>query len=366
MNFPFLVFSVSVEFLLFFATQTSPFHLFSILSFVFILLLKSFPSSPTVYLADFACYKPPKSWRVPFSSFLENSALMGFFTQESIDFMAKILASSGQGEQTYLPPHLHSIPPNIHHHDSIKEAQTVLFPAMDDLLNRTRLSPQDIDFLIVNCSAFCPSPSLSSIIIHHYSLRADIKSYNLSGMGCGAGMLAIDMATHLLRVHKNRTAVILSTEILSSGWYSGHKQSKLVLNCLFRMGGAAILLTNHQELKKSAKYRICNTIRNQRGFDDGAYYAVFQEEDKEGKVGVRLSKDLMKVVSQTVQWSITIVGSRILPVSEKVRYGTSVLWKRFIDGSAELYVPNFKTVIQHFCLPPSGSPVIRGLAKGRY
>lgn len=40
---------------------------------------------------------------------------------------------------------------------------------------------------------------------------------------------------NLLKVHKNSNAVVLSTEILSTGWYPGKDKSMLALNCLFRM-----------------------------------------------------------------------------------------------------------------------------------
>ena len=34
---------------------------------------------------------------------------------------------------------------------------------------------------------------LSAAVVNRYKMRSDIKSYNLSGMGCAASLLAIDM-----------------------------------------------------------------------------------------------------------------------------------------------------------------------------
>ncbi|WJX20853.1 very-long-chain 3-oxoacyl-CoA synthase [Trifolium repens] len=135
--------------------------------------------------------------------------------------MEKVLHSSGQSEQTYLPPSLHFIPPKTHHSESIKELHMVIFPIMEDLFAKTKISPFEIDILILNCSGFCPSPSLTSIVVNKYAMRSDIKTYNVSGMGCSASAICIDLAQNLLRVHKNSNAIVLSTEILSSGWYSG-------------------------------------------------------------------------------------------------------------------------------------------------
>ena len=62
------------------------------------------------------------------------------------------------------------------------------------------LKPTDIDILIVNCSLFCPTPSLSAMIVNHFRMRPDILSYNLGGMGCSAGVIAIGLAEKMLQV----------------------------------------------------------------------------------------------------------------------------------------------------------------------
>jgi 3-ketoacyl-CoA synthase len=341
------------------------FHFLLLSIFLFIFIIEPyFLSSTPVYLVDFSCFKPPNFCKVPPSSFLENASKIGSFDKESVAFMAKILTSSGIGEETYLPPALHCIPPKSHQQESIKEAEMVLLPIMEDLLSKTKISPQDIDILIVNCSGFCPSPSLSSIIINKFSMRDDVRSFSLSGMGCGAGAIAIDMAQNLLKVHKNSYAVVLSTEILSTGWYPGHERSKLLLNCSFRMGSAAILLTNKNEARKSSKYKLFSSVRTQRSFEDKSYMSAFREEDSEGKIGVTIHSDVFQVFGEVLRFNIKILGVQILPPLENFWHGVSTIRKRFFEKSREIYVPNFKSVIHHFCLPTSGRPLIREIAKG--
>ena len=43
------------------------------------------------------------------------------------------------------------------------------------------VQPKEIDFLVVNCSLFNPTPSLSALVVNQFKLRSDIVSYNLSG-----------------------------------------------------------------------------------------------------------------------------------------------------------------------------------------
>ena len=38
------------------------------------------------------------------------------------------------------------------------------------------------------------------MVINKFKMRSDIDSYNLAGMGCSAGVLAVGLATKLLRV----------------------------------------------------------------------------------------------------------------------------------------------------------------------
>ncbi|KAK1262349.1 3-ketoacyl-CoA synthase 4 [Acorus gramineus] len=314
---------------------------------------------------DFSCLRPPRIERVPSTLFLEHVTLMNIFDKESIEFMGKIIALSGQGEETYLPSPLHYIPPKTHLQDSIEEAHSLFFPVMDDLLLKTGVSPREIDVIVINCSGFCASPSLSSIVVNRYAMREDIKSFNLSGMGCSAGAISIDVARALLRNPKHSYAVVLSTEILSTGWYAGKDKRKLLLNCLFRMGCSALMLTNRREKKSSSKYRLVKLVRTQRAFDDKAYHSAIREEDSQGITGFTLERWLLQVVADTLRANIFSLGLSVLPLREKIPYGLSLLVSEVLETCKEdLYVPDFSSVIQHYCLPSSGKAVIREIGKG--
>ncbi|KAL1346371.1 hypothetical protein HN51_020043 [Arachis hypogaea] len=330
-------------------------------------LLKWLLSRPSpVYIVDFSCLKPPNYCRVPFAAFIENASQFKLFEPKSLTFMAKALQASGQSENTYLPSPLHFIPPKTDQNEAIREVHKLLFPIIDDLFAKTNVSPIDIDILIVNCSCFCPSPSLSSIVINKYSMRSDIKSFHISGSGCSASALGIDMAQRLLRVHKNSTAMVLSTEILSTGWYTGNEIPKLILNCIFRMGSAAILLSNKNELKKNAKYRVLRTLRTQSAFLDDGYLSAILEEDSVGKRGFSVRKNVLHVAREALRSNITALGYQVLPLSETLRYVMSLFKLRILKKDSKgkgIYVPNFMSVIQHICLPCTGMSVIRETGK---
>ena len=65
---------------------------------------------------------------------------------------------------------------------------------------------------MVNCSLFNPTPSLSAMIVNHFKMRGDVLSYNLAGMGCSAGVIAIGLAQRMLRTEPGKYALVVSTE----------------------------------------------------------------------------------------------------------------------------------------------------------
>ncbi|ONK66182.1 uncharacterized protein A4U43_C06F4970 [Asparagus officinalis] len=243
------------------------------------------------------------------------------------------------------------------------EAQLVIFSAMDDLLRKTGLKPKDIDILIVNCSLFSPTPSLSAMIVNKYKLRSNIRSFNLSGMGCSAGLISVDLARDLLQLHANSNAVVVSTEILTTNYYSGNQRSMLLPNCLFRMGAAAILLSNRYKEKRRAKYRLVQVVRTHKGADDQAYRCVYEEQDAAGNSGIALQKDLMTVAGEALKSNITTIGPLVLPASEQLLFLLTLIGRKLINPGWKPYIPDFKQAFEHFCIHAGGRAVIDELQK---
>ncbi|KAI8539133.1 hypothetical protein RHMOL_Rhmol09G0157400 [Rhododendron molle] len=317
----------------------------------------------TIYLVDYACFKPPCSLRVPFAKALEHGRIILSSQPKAVSFQLKIIERSGLGEETCLPPAIHYLPPEPSMAAAREEAQMVIFSAMDTLLKKTSLKPKDIDILIVNCSLFSPTPSLSAMVVNKYKLRSNIKSFNLSGMGCSAGLISIDLARDLLQVHPNSNAVIVSTEILTPNCYTGNQRSMLLPNCLFRMGGAAILLSNRWSDSRRAKYRLVHVVRTHKGSEDKAYNCVHQEEDPEGHVGISLSIDLMVIAGEALKSNITTIGPLVLPASEQLLFLFSLLGRKIFKKKWKAYVPDFKQAFEHFCIHAGGRAVIDELQK---
>lgn len=59
-----------------------------------------------------------------------------------------------------------------------------------------------------------------------------------------AGVIATDLARQLLNIYPNTYALVVCTENLTYNWYPGTNRGMLVTNTIFRVGGAALLLSN--------------------------------------------------------------------------------------------------------------------------
>ncbi|KAL3506017.1 hypothetical protein ACH5RR_031399 [Cinchona calisaya] len=317
-----------------------------------------------VYLVDFACYKPGPELLGSREFFLERTKQYGTFTEENLAFMKKILERSGIGQKTYFPEVLFEDQPSIPSMTKArKEAEMVMFGAIEQLLAKTGVKAKDIGILVVNCSLFCPTPSLSAMIVNHYKLRGNILSYNLGGMGCSAGVISIDLAKQLLQVHPNSYALVVSMENLSLHGYLGNYKPMLVTNCLFRLGGAAILLSNKLSDRSRSKYQLIHTVRIHKGAEDKSYGCVMQEEDDNMNVGVALSKDLMVVAGEALKTNITTLGPLVLPMSEQILFFLTLVARKAFNMKIKPYIPDFKLAFDHFCIHAGGRAVLDELEK---
>jgi len=60
-------------------------------------------------------------------------------------------------------------------------------------------------------------------------------------------------------------------EITTYCFYPGKVKDYLVANAIFRMGGAAVLMTNKPALMRQSKYQLTHSVRIHTGQDDAAY-----------------------------------------------------------------------------------------------
>jgi len=353
--------------------------------FIFVCIVRN---NDPVYLLSFATFKAPADWKVSHEDIVEILKRQEIFTEYSVDFQARILARSGTGQATAWPPCItkclkgKGIKYKSTIEESREEAKTVIFSIVAKALKRARVKASEIDVLVINCSLFSPTPSLCAMVVSEFGMRADIQSYNLSGMGCGASLISVDLAKNMLQKRSNNggRALVVSTEIITPNLYLGNEKGFLLQNMLFRCGGSAMVLSNKLTDGRRAAYKLLNIVRVQ-GTKEADYQCVYEGEDENGLRGIRLSRDIVKVAGKCMEKNMTTMGPYVLPITEQGKVAAALIGRFFVKCLGSLfktmgkdnwtmklpvikhYVPDFKTGIDHFCIHAGGRAVIDGIEK---
>ncbi|KAJ0749286.1 putative very-long-chain 3-oxoacyl-CoA synthase [Helianthus annuus] len=370
--------------------------LFTLLTFI--LTFYFFSRSRSIYLVDFACFKPHDDLKVTKEEFIELARKSGKFDEASLEFQKRILESSGIGDETYVPKSIMSTERTSTMKEGRAEASMVIFGALDELFEKTRIRPKDVGILVVNCSIFNPTPSLSAMIINHYKMRGNVLSFNLGGMGCSAGIIAVDLARDMLQANPNNVAVVVSTEMVGYNWYPGRDRSMLIPNCFFRMGCSALLMSNRRRDYRRAKYTLEHIVRTHKGGDDSSFRSVYQEEDLEKFRGLKISKDIMEIGGEAIKTNVTTLSPLVLPFSEQMFFFSDLI-KRYFSGTAKSkgggamsgesshrlppvlqemsqlapssssssttkpYIPDYRLAFEHFCIHATSKSALNELQR---
>lgn len=321
------------------------------------------------YLLDYVCLKPSDERKLPTELCGEVIARNDCLGINEYRFLLKVIVSSGLGEATYGPRNIiegREACPTLD--DSRTEMAESFNPMLDELFRRAApdLTPADVGILVVNVSMFSPSPSLSATIVNRYRLREDIKVYNLSGMGCSASLISVDLIRNLFKTHKNTVALMVTSESIAPNWYNGNKRSMMLGNCLFRSGGCAALLTNDPCLgQRLGKMQLRRLIRTHLGRSNEAFTCACQKEDDEGRHGFHLSRELPMAAAQAFFENLRELAPRILPMTEIARYLFASIWKKKASSKQDAFSSgvDMTTGVEHFCLHTGGKAVIEGVGR---
>ncbi|EIE20573.1 hypothetical protein COCSUDRAFT_18466, partial [Coccomyxa subellipsoidea C-169] len=328
----------------------------AVLSLAYVIFSLLRPAYKPTYLLDFYCLRPPDRLEMSRAEMVAGTRRPEHgCSQLLIDFSEKVLEISGLGDRTYVPERM-DIPKTMA--DARCETELALIVSIQKVLDRTGLKPSQVDALIVNCSAFNPTPSLSAKMVNHFKFRQDIRTFNLSGMGCAASVIAVDMARDMLAVHPKMRILVAGTENITWNIYTGNQRSMLITNCIFRLGAVAFMMSNHPADRRRAKYQLQHVVRTHLGASDEAYNAVIQREDDDGVIGVKIGKELMNVAGMALKANITQLGPLVLPISEQLIFAGNFVARKVLGLNVKAYTPDFKTAFDHFCIHPGGKAVI--------
>lgn len=119
--------------------------------------------------------------------------------------------------------------------------------ALITCLNNANASLKDVKFLCCVTTTGFLSPGLSAHIIDETGLNSNISRLDVAGMGCNAGLNALNVVSSWAQTHPNELAVLLCVEICSAAYVYDNSMRTAVVNSLFGDGAAALAVKSHQD-----------------------------------------------------------------------------------------------------------------------
>ncbi|CAN1356379.1 3-ketoacyl-CoA synthase 19 [Linum perenne] len=298
-------------------------------------------------MLDYECYKPPSDRKL-------DAITCG-------KIIGRTASRSGMSDETYGPRSVvlgREASPCLE--DAYAEVDEMAYATIDGLLEKTGVLASEVDVLVTTVSLISPSPSWTSRIVNRYKMREDVKTYNLSGMGCSGSVTGIDLVQQLMKSCKNSIAIVVSTECMGQNWYTGKDKSMMLSNILFRAGACSMLFTNNPSLSTRSILKLKCLHRTHIGENDDAYRCCIEQEDEFGRKGFHLGRNLTKVAGEALTLNLRVLLPRVLPTWEILRYLVVSGWNRMVkvDHSQSQTRLNLKSGIDHFCIHPGGRAVI--------
>ena len=84
-----------------------------------------------------------------------------------------------------------------------------------------------------------------------------------------------------------------------------------------------------------------------QGSNDKAFHCVYQMEDENGDIGVKLAKELMAVAGEALKANITRLGPLVLPVSEQLLFFFNLVARKVLSS---LRCSDMVSLAMHFDL----------------
>lgn len=114
--------------------------------------------------------------------------------------------------------------------------------ALEECMKRAGMNISDIAHLCCVTSTGFLTPGLSALLIKELGLDRHTSRSDIVGMGCNAGLNAMDVVSGWAVAHPGKLAAVLCTEACSAAYAMDSTMRTAVVNSLFGDGAAAVAL----------------------------------------------------------------------------------------------------------------------------
>lgn len=142
----------------------------------------------------------------------------------------------------------------------IRECVALSEKCLQQVLNKARLKPTDIDYIItVSCTGIM-IPSLDAYLINSLKMKQDIVRLPVTEMGCAAGVSGIIYAKNFLKSNPNKRAVVIAVESPTATFQlEDYSMVNAVSAAIFGDGCSSVILSSYDheagpEIKDEGMY----------------------------------------------------------------------------------------------------------------
>ncbi|WP_299064349.1 type III polyketide synthase [uncultured Polaribacter sp.] len=138
---------------------------------------------------------------------------------------------------------------NIYAREVVQLAEKSLKKSLD----KAKLKPTDIDYIItVSCTGIM-IPSVDAYLINSLGMKQDIVRLPVTEMGCAAGVSGIIYAKNFLKSNPNKRAAVIAVEAPTATFQlEDYSMTNIVSAAIFGDGASAVILSSFEDDKGPA------------------------------------------------------------------------------------------------------------------
>ena len=124
----------------------------------------------------------------------------------------------------------------------LQHAPRLFKEAVDQALQMSRLTLDQIDYLVCVTSSAFIVPGPSALMMEKFGFRRDCQRLDIVGMGCNAGLNGLSTVNSWCLAHPGQKALMVCLELCSAIYNVDDSENSALVNSLFGDGVAALVV----------------------------------------------------------------------------------------------------------------------------
>jgi polyketide synthase Type III len=178
--------------------------------------------------------------------------------------------------------------------------------AIEECLHPLGLEPYDIDFFCVVSTTGFLCPGITAFLIKEMGFREGVRRIDILGMGCNAGVNALQTMASFAAANPGKLGLQLCVEICSAAYVDKHDAVTAVVNSLFGDGAGAVLVRQDPAdtwrqgpmLTDFEPFIIPEAIRAMRYDLDNTKLSFFLDRDIPYVIGANVEKPVGRLLGR--------------------------------------------------------------------